>query len=55
MSLKISNDTIGNRIHDFPACSVVPQQTASPRFPNINYNIVNERTNKQTGGHVEIS
>jgi hypothetical protein len=24
MSLKISNDTIGNRTHDLPVCSVVP-------------------------------
>jgi hypothetical protein len=24
MSLKNSNDTIGNRIHDLPVCSVVP-------------------------------
>jgi len=28
MSMKNSNDTIGNRIHDFPACSSVPHPTA---------------------------
>jgi hypothetical protein len=31
MSMKNSNDTIGNRTRDFPACSAVPQPTASPR------------------------
>jgi len=28
--MKISNYTIGNRTRDPPACSVVPQPTASP-------------------------
>jgi len=27
MSMKISNDTIGNRTRDLPACSVLPQLT----------------------------
>jgi len=31
MSIKNSNDTIGNRTRDLPACSAVPQQTAPPR------------------------
>ena len=30
MSMKNSNDTIGNRIRDFPACSLEPQPTAPP-------------------------
>jgi len=30
MSMKNSNDTIGNRTPDLPACSVVPQPTATP-------------------------
>jgi hypothetical protein len=30
---KISNDTIGNRTRDLPACSAVPQPTAPPRAP----------------------
>ena len=30
MSMKNSNDTIGNRTCDFPACSAVPQSTAPP-------------------------
>ena len=34
MSVKNSNDTIGNRTHDFPTCSVVPQPTALPRAPD---------------------
>ena len=33
MSMKISNDTIGNRTRDLPACSVVPQPTALPCAP----------------------
>jgi hypothetical protein len=35
MSMKKSNDTIGNRTRDLPACSVVPQPTAPPRAPNL--------------------
>jgi len=31
--MKNSNDTIGNRIRDFPTCSAVPQPTALPRAP----------------------
>jgi hypothetical protein len=31
MSMKNSNDTIGNRTRDLPAYSAVPQQTAPPR------------------------
>jgi len=33
--LKNSNDTIGNRTHDLPACSAVPQPTAPPRAPCV--------------------
>ena len=29
--MKYSNDTIGNRTRDFPACSAVPQTTVPPR------------------------
>jgi hypothetical protein len=35
MSMKNSNDTIGNRTCDIPACSAVTQTTASPRAPII--------------------
>jgi len=34
MSMKNSNDTIGNRTRDLPTCSAVPQPTALPRAPN---------------------
>jgi hypothetical protein len=33
MSTKNSNDLIGNRTRDLPACSAVPQPTAPPRAP----------------------
>jgi hypothetical protein len=33
MSMKNSNDTIGNRTRELPACSAVHQQTAPPRAP----------------------
>jgi hypothetical protein len=31
MSIKNTNDTIGNRTRDLPACSAVPQPTALRR------------------------
>ena len=31
--MKNSNDNIGNRTRDLPACSAVPQPTALPRAP----------------------
>jgi len=31
--MKKSNETIGNRTRDLPACSAVPQPTAPPRAP----------------------
>jgi hypothetical protein len=34
MSMKKSNDTIGNQTRDLPACSAVPQPTAPLRAPN---------------------
>jgi len=35
MSMKNSNDTIGNRTRDLLTCSAVSQPTALPRVPNI--------------------
>ena len=32
--MKNSNDTMGNRTRDLPACSAVPQPTAPPREEN---------------------
>jgi hypothetical protein len=42
MSMKNSNDTIGNRTRDLPACSAVPQPTAPRSAPNKvwRYNVV---------------
>jgi len=33
MSMKNSNDTIGNPVHDLPTCCAVPQPIAPPREP----------------------
>ena len=35
MSMKNSNDIIGNRSRDIPVCSAVPQLTAPPHAPNV--------------------
>jgi hypothetical protein len=35
MSMKKSNDTVGNRTRDLPACSAEPQPTAPPHAPCI--------------------
>jgi hypothetical protein len=35
--LKKTNDLIGNRTHDLPACSIVPQPTTVPRAPPSNF------------------
>jgi len=35
--MKNSNDTIGNRTRDLPACSAMPQPTAPPRIPIMIY------------------
>ena len=39
--MKNSNDTIGNRTRDLPACSAVPQPTAPPRAPKI-YTVISK-------------
>ena len=41
MSMKNSNDTIGDRPRDLPACSAVPQPTAPPCAPKMNSKNVN--------------
>jgi hypothetical protein len=41
--MKKSNDTIGNRTRDLPACSAVPQPTASPRAVWKNHQNNHER------------
>jgi hypothetical protein len=35
MSMKNSDVTIGNRTHDIPACSTVPQPAATPHAPPV--------------------
>jgi len=35
MSMKNSNDTIGNRTRDLPACSAVPQPTTPPQVQYV--------------------
>jgi hypothetical protein len=35
MSIKNSSDTTGNRTPDLSACTVVSQQNAPPRAPNL--------------------
>jgi hypothetical protein len=35
MSMKNSNDVIGIRTRDLPACNTVPQPTVPPRAPYI--------------------
>ena len=35
MSMKNSNDTMGNRTRDLPDCSAVPQRNAPPPAPSI--------------------
>jgi len=42
MSMKNSDDFIGNRTRDLPACSAVPQLTALPRAPNVS-NIIGKK------------
>ena len=36
MSMKNSNDNIGNRTRDLPTCRAVPKPTAPPRAPMVN-------------------
>jgi hypothetical protein len=43
MSMKNSNDTIGNRTLDLPTCSAVPQPTASPAACPTILNIVSNK------------
>jgi len=45
MSMKNSNDTIGNRTRNLPACSAVPQPSAPPRAPITAHNNNNNNNN----------
>jgi len=41
MPTKNSNDIIGNRTPDLPACSAVPQPIAPPRAPDMLVTVTN--------------
>jgi len=50
-----SNETIGNRTRDLPACSAVPQSTAPPSAPPTYYkeqNILAVKRHDPTYQHV---
>jgi hypothetical protein len=40
MSMKNSNDTIGNQTRGLPACSALPQPTALPHAPTLCRNVI---------------
>jgi hypothetical protein len=51
MSIKNSSDTIGNRTHDLPVCSAVPQPTAPARphmDTELTYRTYRDRLHKKT-------
>jgi hypothetical protein len=50
MSMKNSNDTIGNRTRELPACTAVPQPTAPPRTPKGAQNFQKCRNPLETKG-----
>jgi len=52
MSIKNSNDTIGNRTRDLPTCDAVPQPTAPPRAPvsrALEFNLIRSYKSNQEG------
>jgi hypothetical protein len=46
--LKESNDLIGSRIRDFPACSIVPQPTTLPAWTLSDDGQVQKRCNPES-------
>jgi len=46
-----SNNTIGNRTRDLPACSSVPQPTAPPRAPNTTTTTTNNNNNNNNNNY----
>jgi len=50
MSMKNSNDTIGNRTLDLPTCSAVSQPTAPPPVPHLDIIKVLLPTDAQENG-----
>ena len=55
MSMKNTNDTIGNRIRILPTCSAVPQPTAPPRAPKGRWNYPKFDQNAIVNRRVECS
>ena len=53
MSMKNSNDTIGDRTRELPACSAVPHPTASPRIPFIGSPVSDFNACHMTGSDVK--
>ena len=51
MSLKNSNDTIGNRIRDLPVCSVVRCLLCSAPNCTVNINTLNQELNKNQASY----
>jgi len=52
--MKKSNDTIGNRTRDLPACSAVPEPTALPRAPFVRYTSIKFHENLSSGSRVVL-
>jgi hypothetical protein len=42
-SIEKSDDRIGNRTRDLPACSIVPQLTTLPRVPRVSHGSHNKQ------------
>ena len=55
MSMKNSNDTIGNRTRDLPACSAVLQPNAPPRTPNQHMNLYLNKTDIQQSENAQMT
>jgi hypothetical protein len=54
--MKTSNDTIGNRTRDLPACSAVPRPTAPSRAPyNTSAHLKLVFTEKKSGPDAVLS
>jgi hypothetical protein len=56
MPMKDFSDVIGNRTHDLPACTTVPQPTEPPHAPDIvQYSIISYMILKMTGRHLSMN
>ena len=56
MSMKMFDDTIGNRTRDLPACSAVPQPTAPPHVPSYSSDqFVSTNSNNRLHGILQFT